>query len=145
MHTLWKDIRYGFRTLLTRPGFFLAAIVTIGLGIGANTAVFSVINAVLLRSLPYPEPERLVILTESTGADAKPVAYPNFLDWRRQSQSFEQLTAYTATDFTFSGTEQAERIDGELVSDGYFDLLGVKPGIGRTFSPEETTVRGAHS
>lgn len=145
MHTLWRDIRYGFRTLLTRPGFFLAAIVTIGLGIGANTAVFSVINAVLLRSLPYPEPERLVILTESTGADAKPVAYPNFLDWRRQSQSFEQLTAYTATDFTFSGTEQAERIDGELVSDGYFDLLGIKPGIGRTFSPEETTVRGAHS
>ncbi|MBI4749283.1 MAG: ABC transporter permease [Acidobacteria bacterium] len=145
MHTLWRDIRYGFRTLLARPGFFLAAIVTIGLGIGANTAVFSVINAVLLRSLPYPEPERLVILTESTGADAKPVAFPNFLDWRKQSQSFEQLTAYSATDFTLSGIEQAERIDGELVSDGYFDLLGMKAGIGRTFSPEETTVRGTHS
>jgi putative ABC transport system permease protein len=118
---------------------------TLALGIGANTAVFSVVNAVLLNSLPYPEPERLVFVTESIGeGEPKPVAYPNFLDWREQNTLFESLAAYSATDFSFMGTGRAERLLGEIVSDGYFSLLGAQAARGRLFLDEETTVQGRH-
>jgi putative ABC transport system permease protein len=96
MQTLLQDLRYGARMLMKKPGFTLIAIITLALGIGANTAIFSVVNAALLRPLPYEESERLVVLYETNpqqGRDEMSVSYPNFADWRAQSQSLEQLAA----------------------------------------------------
>ena len=138
METLIKDIRYAARSLLKRPGFTSIAVLTLALGIGANTAFFSVVNAVLLRSLPYKDPERLVVLWETVSKDRRnPTSYPNFLDWRKQNQSFEEMAAYAATDFSLAGSTQAERIEGELVSESYFALLGFSAAQGRVFVPED--------
>jgi predicted permease len=141
METLIRDIRYGGRSLLKRPGFTAIAVITLALGIGANTSFFSVVNAVLLRSLPYKDPGRLVVLWETVSRDRRnPTSYPNFLDWRAQNQSFEEMAAYAATDFSLVGPTQAERIEGELVSESYFSLLGVSAAQGRAFAPEENRV-----
>ena len=138
MNTLLKDIRYGIRGLLKRPGFTAIVVITLGLGIGANTAFFSVVNAVLLRSLPYRDSGRLVALWETVSKDRRnPISYPNFLDWRAQNQSFEEMAAYAATDFTLAGRTQTDRIEGELVSEDYFSLLGVSAAQGQVFFPEE--------
>jgi predicted permease len=138
MEALFKDIRYGIRGLLKRPGFTAIVVITLGLGIGANTAFFSVVNAVLLRSLPYRDSGRLVALWETVSKDRRnPTSYPNFLDWRAQNQSFEEMAAYAATDFTLAGQTQTDRIEGELVSEDYFSLLGVSAAQGRVFLPEE--------
>jgi predicted permease len=138
MDTLWQDLRCAARSLAKSRGFTAVAVFTLALGIGANTAIFSVVNAALLRPLPYPHPERLVTLWESVGAGANPVAYPNYLDWRAQNHVFDELAAYSVVDdLNLVAGGKAERLIGEVVSDSYFPLLGVKTAIGRTFLPEE--------
>lgn len=138
-----QDLRYSARTLLKNPGFSAVAILTLALGLGANTAIFSAVNAVLLQSLPYAEPDRLVFVAEFLGGRPMPTSYPNFLDWRSQQSVFEKLAAYGADDFNLTGLERAERVSGELVSDDYFELLGVPAIKGRTFLPEENSKPGA--
>ncbi|MGH9703321.1 MAG: ABC transporter permease, partial [Candidatus Acidiferrales bacterium] len=146
MEALWQDVRFGLRMLVKNRGFSIAAILTLGLGIGANTAIFSVVNAVLLRGLPYPEPQRLVVVQETViGSGPEPVAYQNYLDLREQNHVFSELAAYAGTDFTVSGEEKTDRIAGELTSDSYFPLLGVAPVLGRSFLPEENLLPGTHA
>jgi putative ABC transport system permease protein len=139
MRTLWQDLRYGARALLKNPGFALIAVVTLALGIGANTAIFTVVNAALLRGLPYREPDRLVHLWEMTPQKEFPrreASYPDFLDWR-QSQSFEAMAAYTGGGFTLTGRGAPEMIQGARGSADFFKALGVEPIIGRAFQPGE--------
>ncbi|MBV8856413.1 MAG: ABC transporter permease [Acidobacteria bacterium] len=138
MRRLLQDIRYGARVLLKSPGFTAVAVLTLALGIGANTAIFSVVNAVLLSALPYKDAERLVILRETVGKDGwGAVAYPNFLDWKAQGTTFEDMAAYTESALNLSGQAKAERVSGELVTPNYFSLLGVSAAQGRAFLPEE--------
>ena len=143
MEAFWQDVRYGLRLLAGKPGFASIAVLTLALGIGANTAIFSVVNGVLLRSLPYAESDRLVFAAESVGGRPMPVSYPNFLDWRTQQSVFQKLAAYSADDFKMAGLDQAERVTGELVSDDYFELLGMTAIRGRSFLPEENSKPGA--
>src|SRR5215510_249212 len=139
MATLIKDIRYGVRGLLKHPGFTAIAILTLALGIGANTAIFSVVNAVLLRPLPYPHPDQLVSLRESSlrkGTDEALTA-GNFLDWRSQSQSFEGMAAYRYEMFSVTGADRPERVAGIIANSNLFSVLKVSPLLGRTFVPED--------
>ncbi len=107
---LWQDVRYGLRMLRKNPGFTAVAVTTLALGIGANTAIFSVVNGVLLRPLPYREPGRLVMVYESRREFSRgSLAYPNFLDWRRENRSFIDIAAYRSDDFNFTGSGQPER------------------------------------
>jgi predicted permease len=134
MQTLLQDLRYGIRMLLKQPGFTLIAVLTLALGIGANTAIFSIINGVLLRPLAYHEPERLVTLLQG-GRSA--VSAANFLDFRSGSQSFAQMAAAEAWGGTLSGNDRPEAISGLLMGDGLFELLGVQPLMGRTLQSDD--------
>jgi putative ABC transport system permease protein len=136
---LWQDLRFGARMLVKNPGFTLIAIITLSLGIGANTAIFSVVNAVLLRPFPYKDPERLVILRESiSGGVNSSVSYPNFADWRAQSTLCDSIVATRANEsFNLTGAGEPERLQGRLVSAEFFSTLGVRPHVGRDFLPEE--------
>ena len=110
---LWQDLRYGARMLLKQPGFTLIAVLTLALGIGANTAVFSIVNAVLLRPFPYEAPERLMILQEHYGAEPSSVSYPNFADWRDQNTVFDSMAAVrTNENFNLTGAGEPERLQG---------------------------------
>jgi predicted permease len=136
---LWQDLRFGVRMLLKQPGFTLIAVLTLALGIGANTAIFSIVNAVLLRPFPYKEPERLVILRErvSVGGGFSP-SYPNFVDWRAQNTLCSSMVAVRSLEsFNFTGAGEPERLQGRLVSAEFFSTLGIKPLLGRDFLPEE--------
>jgi predicted permease len=147
METVLQDIRYALCMLRKNPGFTAAAVLTLALGIGANTAIFTVINAVLLRPLPFQHPERLVALWESNPQqeiDRAAVSPPNFVDWSSQSRTLEQIAAYRYWGFVLAGGDAPERIDGARVSAGLFSLLGVKPILGRTFLPEEDRFGGNH-
>jgi predicted permease len=135
---VWQDLRYGFRMLRKNPGFTAVAVLTLALGIGANTAIFSVVNGVLLRPLPYPEPARLMMIYEKTPEFSQnSVSYPNFLDWRRENHSFTDMGAFRGHDFNFTGSGQPERLSGEYVSASLFPVLGVNPLLGRNFLPQE--------
>jgi predicted permease len=141
MQTLLQDLRYGIRTLAANAGFTIVAVLTLTLGIGANTAIFSVINAVLLQPLPYRDPGRLMILGEKTPEfDMMSISYPNYLDWERESHSFERIAAvrWTAYDLTGSGTP--EHLAGKMVSAGFFSTLGVTPVLGRDFDAGEDRI-----
>jgi putative ABC transport system permease protein len=144
MESFVQDLRYVCRLLVKNPAFSLTLIFTLALGIGANASVFSVVNAVLLRSLPYEAADRLVVVSEAINKDPRPVAYPNFIDWRSENQVFEKLAAYSATDFGLMAGDRVERVPGEIVSDDYFSLLGVSAAEGRDFRPEEHSTPGAH-
>src|SRR5262245_50409681 len=142
MQNILRDIRYSLRRLLQRPGFAAAAIITLALGIGANTAIFSVVNGVLLRPLPYPEPERIVRLFETVerttmANDRMEVAPANFLDWQAQSQSFSGIAAYGFGNLPLAGEGEAEVVPSAYVSANLFSVLGVAPLLGRTFTVEE--------
>jgi predicted permease len=138
MGTLLQDLRYGLRTLAKNPGFTAVAVLALALGIGANTAIFSVVNGVLLRPLPYPEPARLVTIYEKTAEFGQSsVSYPDFLDWRREIHSFTDMAAFRGDDFNFTGSGQAEHLRGELVSASLLPVLGVNPLLGRNFLPQE--------
>jgi len=141
MESLLKDVRYGVRGLLKRPGFTAIAIITLALGIGANTAIFSVVNTVLLRPLPFRAPGELVTLWERNpkqGYEQNPPAAGNFVDWRDQNRVFAQMAIYAPSrKFNLALGDQPERISGAAVSSSLFELLGVRPVQGRTFSSEE--------
>jgi predicted permease len=136
---LWQDLRFGARMLLKQPGFTLIAVVTLALGIGANTAIFSIVNAVLLRPFPYNAPERLVILRERVSVEGGfSPSYPNFVDWRAQNTVFDAISAVRQNEsFNFTGAGEPERIQGRLVSAEFFSTLGIEPLLGRDFLAEE--------
>ncbi len=136
METVWQDLRYSARMLFKHPGFTAIAVLTLSLGIGANTAIFSIVNAVLLRPFPFQAPEQLVIVGE--GAPGGSVSYPNFVDWRDDRNVFESASAVRSNEsYNFSGAGEPERLQGRLVSAGFLTLLGVKPFLGRDFLPED--------
>ncbi len=138
MENLWQDLRYGVRGLWKRPGFTLVAIITLALGIGANTAIFSVVNAVVLRPLPYAEPDRLVNLWETMpGADRRAVAPGNFEDWRTQNTSFQELAAMFYANFNLTSDGTPDRIDGATITSSLMNVLGAKAQLGRTFQPDD--------
>jgi putative ABC transport system permease protein len=143
LETLWQDIRFGARTLRKNPGFTAVAVLTLGLGIGANTAIFSVINAVLLRPPPFKDPERLAFVSEkSKDMDNMSVAYPNFLDWQREQESFSSLAAFRVEEWNITGDGRPERITGLQVSSSFFATLGIQPVRGRVFTADEDKVGG---
>src|SRR5881396_85043 len=134
-----NDLKFAFRQLLKNPGFTAVAVLTLALGIGANTAVFSVINATLLRPFPYENPERLVILQErNAGGGLQDASYLNFADWRSQSALFESMAAERGGEsFNFSGAGEPERLQGQIVSANFFQTLGIRPFRGRDFVAED--------
>ena len=136
--TLWQDIKYGARMLLKNPGVTIIVIIALALGIGANTAIFSVVNAVLLRPLPYQESDRLVFLNEKSPVlDEMSISYPNFLDWRNQNQTFEKMGVYNRASYNLTGAGEAERIVTGQVSADLFSVLRVNALHGRVFTNEE--------
>jgi putative ABC transport system permease protein len=140
METLWQDLRYGFRVLKRKPAFTLVAIITLALGIGANTAIFSVVNKLLLSQLPYKEPDRIITLWErlsDDGAKKQKVAPANFLDWRERNQVFDEMAAVYPYGFDYTGGTEPETFRSWLVSEGFFETFGVRALYGRTFDPEE--------
>ncbi|MDQ3175351.1 MAG: ABC transporter permease, partial [Acidobacteriota bacterium] len=143
MHNLLQDLRYAVRALLKNPSFALIAIVTLALGIGANTAIFSIVNAVLLRPLKYPDPEQLVLVTDTQPpSDETPADYAEYLDWREQAQIFQHLAAYFNTTFTLTGLGDPQQLWGARISANTLPTLGVNPIMGRGFRLEEE-VRGS--
>jgi putative ABC transport system permease protein len=136
--TLLQDLRYGIRMLAKAPGFAAIAILTLALGIGANTALFSVVNGVLLNPLAYPQSGQLVALYGKTaGFEHAPINYLNFLDWQRDTQTFSSMAIYRNQDYNFIGTGEAERLSGYMVSADFFSTLGTTPVLGRTFRAED--------
>jgi predicted permease len=143
MTGLAQDIRYALRQLHKSPGFATVTVVTLALGIGANTAIFSVVNAVLLNPLPFRDANRIVSMFEETQNFAKgSISYPNFLDWQRDNRSFEAMAAYRGTDGSITGVGQPENVRAQRVSANFFPILGVNPILGRNFTSEEDR-RGA--
>jgi len=148
MQSFWQDLRYGARMLAKNPGFALIAILTLALGIGANTAIFSVVNAVLLRPLPYTEPERLVALggTDARKSDgpktANSCSYPDFFDWRERNRSFDSMAAYHSAIFTMTGNGAPAHLSGQVASAELFDVLKAKPYLGRVFTRGDEKVGG---
>lgn len=138
METFLQDLTYGARMLMKSPVFALIAILTLALGIGANTAIFSVVNGVLLNPLPFPHPEQIVSLfVEMPNFKNASISYPNFEDWRRMNRTFSAMAAYRSSGFNLTGHGEPERLHGEMVSAGFFEILGVNPILGRTFSADE--------
>ncbi len=141
METLWQDLKYGARQLVRNPVFTVVAVLTLALGIGANTAIFSVVNGVLLRPLPYPEPQRLVFLSEwSDQIPFMSISMANFNDWRDSNTVFESMVAYRTQNVILTGSGEAERLQMRQVSWGFFPTLGIKPMVGRPFNPDEDKV-----
>ena len=138
MTILSQDLPYAVRILLKSPGFAAIAILTLALGIGANTALFSIVDGVLLNPLPYPHSEQLVAVSEKRpGDDKSPPVYLNFLDWRRETQTFASMAIYRNKDYNVSGTAEAQRLSGYMISADFFSTLGVNPVLGRAFRPED--------
>jgi putative ABC transport system permease protein len=138
--TLVQDVRFGVRMMRKSPGFAIVAVLTLALGIGANTAIFSIIDAVVLRPLPFRDPGHLVAVSSVDPKDAThggEISYPAFLDWRSQTHSFEELSVWNTTNLTFTGGDQAESVRSAVVSSNLFSLLGVSPPLGRVFTSEE--------
>ena len=141
MGTLLQDLRFGFRMLKKSPGFTAVAVVTLALGIGANTALFSVVNGVLLSPLPFPQPDQLVTLHENKpNFEGGSISYPNFRDWRKENHTFSSLALARAYAFSLTGIGEAEQVTGEFISSDFFAVLGVRPVIGRTFTEAEEPV-----
>ena len=137
---IWQDLRYGLRALRKNPGFTAIAVITLALGIGANTAIFSVVNSVLLRPLPYPEPARLAMvygISLQAAQEKSPLCEADFLDWKSQNQVFESLAGFSTNRFNYTGGEMPEQIEGAWVTSDFFSTLGVRPAMGRGFSPGE--------
>ena len=142
MFILLQDIRFAFRLLAKSPGFTAIAILTLALGIGTNTAIFSVVNAVLLRPLPFRDPSRLVLVIEKSKYPTITVSYQNYLDWRDQSHSFESMEAIYGANMTLTGRGEPERLVARRVTAGFFPVLGISPKIGRSFRTEEDSAGG---
>ena len=141
---LWQDTKYGARMLRKSPGLTLVAVLSLALGMGAISTIFSFVNGIMLRPLPYPHSDRLVLLDETAprkGDSSMGVSYPNFLDWRVRNQSFEDIACYDTSGFAMagssSGSNEPEQIKGAFVNQGLFEILGVAPILGRTFTADE--------
>ncbi len=137
MTTLIQDLRYGVRMLLRKPGFAAIAALTLALGIGANTAIFTVVNAVLIRPLPFPESENLVLLNEYNSQMQMSVSYPNFADWRDQNKSFEKIGVYNRGSYNLVGSGEPERIQAARMSADAFSALRANAALGRIFTNDE--------
>jgi predicted permease len=143
MQTLWQDVRYALRTLAKNFGFTAVAIVTLALGIGANTALFSIVNGVLLNPLPYEHAEQLVaVYAKTVEFKTSSITYPNFLDWQRDNHSFTALAAFRSDTFNLIGEGEAEHLHGNMVTATFFPVLGVQPVAGRIFSEQEDQLGG---
>src|SRR5205809_2625753 len=143
LETLGHDLHYGVRVLMKNKVFAAVAVLTLALGIGANTAIFSVVNMAILRRLPYPSPERLTILwgnLKRIRVERRGASYPDYRDWRDQSRSFEAMAVFDDGPFILRALENPERIAGEYIAQSYFSLLGIQAALGRTFSPGEDRV-----
>src|SRR5262249_29205851 len=143
-----QDLRMGFRTLVKNRGFAAVAVLTLGLGIGANTAVFSVIDAVFLRQLPYRDPDRLVVVWEDPSAIGYPHDRPspgNYLDWKAHNTVFEETAATAPRDFSLTGDGEPERLSAQAITASLLPMLGVRPALGRGFLPEEDREGGPHA
>jgi putative ABC transport system permease protein len=140
VETLLQDLRYGLRMLWKNPGFTAVAVLTLALGIGANTAIFTVVNSVVLRPLALPHPERVVELWEAVERSdwSGSISYPNLRDWQDQNTVFEGISAILGADFNFEGKDGPVHVHGNLVSPNFFPVMGVKPRLGRTFSSNES-------
>ncbi|HEV3199863.1 MAG TPA: ABC transporter permease [Bryobacteraceae bacterium] len=141
LNELLADLRYGLHGLRKEPGFTLAVLMALALGIGANTAIFTVARVALLKPLPYPDSDQIMMVWESVrerGWDQFPVSVPDFLDWRRDANLFATIAGFTEGGFNLRTGEGAERIDAVQVTDGFFDVIGIRPRIGRPILPEDT-------
>jgi putative ABC transport system permease protein len=149
MRTLWQDVHYGLRTLFRTPSFTLVAVITLALGIGANTAIFSVVNSVLLRPLPFADAERIVTVWSTSitrGTMKNNVSYLNFKDWQEQNRVFSHIAAYSGAGGILTGGDAPpEQLNGAAVTGNIFALLGTPPALGRTFTPEEEKPDAAHA
>jgi putative ABC transport system permease protein len=147
MHTIWPDIRQGVRMLIRRPAFAAATVITLALGIGATTAIYSAARSVLWRPLPYPDPDRLVMIS-STTTEAATLAFPNsasppdFTDWRRAATTFEDVAALNSAGVALTGRGAAEQVSGAVVTGGFFHVLGVPAALGRVLSPADDATGG---
>jgi putative ABC transport system permease protein len=138
MSATLQDLKFAVRMLAKSPGFTVVAVLTLALGIGANTAIFSIVNAVLLRPLPFQDSSQLVLMRETyKGVGNVSVSYPNFLDWRQQSHCFSAMAIINNVGFNLSGVAQPENIGGYAVSPNFLALVGVRPVLGREFLPSE--------
>ncbi|HEV8182539.1 MAG TPA: ABC transporter permease, partial [Candidatus Angelobacter sp.] len=135
MGTLFQDVRYGLRMLRKNPGFAAVAVLTLALGIGANSAIFTVVNAVLLQPLPYPEPDRLVYLNEGNAFSS--IGYPNYVDWAAQNHVFENIGSTQDASFVLTGHGEAVLIPGTYIANGFLPALRVKPQMGRSILPSD--------
>jgi hypothetical protein len=134
MSELFQDLRYAIRMLAKSPGFTTVAVLTLALAIGANTALFSVVNGVLLNPLPYPHSEQLVTLHESKpNFNTGSISYPNFLDWQKENHTLSSMAVARPYSFSLTNLGEAEQIQGQFVTSDFFPILGVKPVMGRTF------------
>jgi putative ABC transport system permease protein len=143
LESISQDVRFALRTLRKSPGFTIVAVLALAIGIGGNTAIFSLVDAVRARALPYQEPERLVQLwgnVQRASVERRGTSYPDYADWRAQATSFEEMAAFAGVTMTLFTTEEPERLSVELVSPGYFSILSVAPAQGRTIRPEEDVV-----
>jgi hypothetical protein len=143
MGTFWQDMRYGVRSLRKTAGFTLVAVLTLALGIGANTAIFTVVNAVLLRPLAFKDPSRVVMVREKSPYPTFSTSYENYKDWRDESHSFESMQASCLAGMTLTGMGEPELLAARYTTAGFFPLLGVTPIAGRNFLPEEDRAEGA--
>jgi predicted permease len=142
----WADVSFGIRALWKHPGFAIVAVLTLALGIGANTAIFSVVEGVVLAALPYPQPDRLVMVLESRPSVKHiSISYPDFQDWQRGSRSFEQMAALTDRNYDLTGPGTSEHLDGMEVSSGLFTTLGVNLTLGHEFAPSEDRPNGGQT
>jgi predicted permease len=145
MHNVWQDLKYAFRVLCKNPGFALGAIIVLALGIGANSAIFSVVNAVLLRPLPYTDPERISMVYHVPPQKSFPgmkifaVSPANYLDWKSQNSAFDAMSIFHGTTMTVTGKDEPEAVPGIVVSSEFFQVFGAVPLMGRTFTPGEDT------
>ncbi|HLW51884.1 MAG TPA: ABC transporter permease [Candidatus Angelobacter sp.] len=144
LETLLQDLRYALRTMRRSKGFTAVAVLTLALGIGANTAIFSVVNGVLINPLPFPHPDELVALHESKlNFERGSISYPNFLDWQRENHSFSAMAVFRNFGFNLTGAGDAEQVRGLFVSSDFFDVLGITPALGRTLERGEDAIGGA--
>ncbi len=149
MDAIWRDLRHAFRTLATTPGFTVVVLLTLALGIGANTAIFSLTDQLLLRLLPVKDPRALVTFENPGAYSGRQVnnntfSYPMYRDFRDRNRVFSGVIASFPTSVTLTVDGQAERVNGELVSGNYFDVLGVQPSLGRAFTADDERAPGAH-
>ena len=139
METLLTDLRYGLRSLIKQPGFTAVAVLSIALGIGVNTTIFSFVNAALFRPLPFAEPDRLVRVWDGMAA-----SYPDYVAYRDETRVFSGLAAYAQRSMSLVVNGESERINGEFVSGNYFDVLKANPALGRGFLAEEDRAAGTN-